>query len=297
MLAHLLKALLTRLVYRVFLVLCVTLCLFLFCILLTAVQIFARSERAPCAYESLCLPAAHEGLRWHVIRPSTMDGDAEVHPKPPRTLLDYPYYWVAGYGLTDMSHLRPSHNRTEEILAEMKSGAVVLEFNLGHSYLTNTKRKIWGLYRVPTDLSEKQSKRVALAIALDFVTNIEAQQSPGSAYSVEDLPSDYLGSLLALNPEWTEQRLFMLLGEKRAPVGLGQIRAHIIKLFRKNYEFRPIPYPGGGHVSWPRLLRIITPAPRASGLWESYIYVMPDKRAWWQKGADWMVQAAISLSE
>ncbi|MEZ4659578.1 MAG: hypothetical protein R2911_18625 [Caldilineaceae bacterium] len=110
------------------------------------------------------------------------------------------------------------------------------------------------------------------------------------------MPSDYLGSFLALNPEWTEQRLFWLLGDQRAPVGLGQLRAHILKLFRKNYEFRPIPYPGGGHVSWPRLLRVVTPASRASGLWESYIYVMPEKRAWWQRWIDWIIQAAVSLS-
>ncbi|MEZ4711364.1 MAG: hypothetical protein R3A44_29480 [Caldilineaceae bacterium] len=296
MLARLVRALLTRLVYRVFLVLCVTLCLFLFYILLTAVQIYARTDRDPCAYESFCLPAAHEGLRWRVIRPNTMDAVGAEPAKESHEMQDYPYYWVAGYGLTDMSHLRPSHNRMEEILAEMKSGAVVLEFELGHSYVTNMQRKIWGLYRVPKDLTEMESKRVALAIALDFVTNIEAQQSPGSAYSVEDLPSDYLGSLLALNPEWTEQRLFLLLGHQRAPVGLGQVRAHVLKIFRKNYEFRPIPYPGAGHVSWPRLLRVVTPASRASGLWESYIYVTPEERTWWQRGTDWVIQAAVSLS-
>ncbi|MEZ4659579.1 MAG: hypothetical protein R2911_18630 [Caldilineaceae bacterium] len=150
----------------------------MFCIVLTAVQIYARSDRDPCAYESLCLPAAHEGLRWRVMRPNTIGGVAQVSINEIHNLSDYPYYWVAGYGLTDMSHLRPSHNRMEEILAEMKSGAVVLEFDLGHSYVTNVQRKIWGLYRVPKDLSEKESKRVALAIALDFVANIEASNRP-----------------------------------------------------------------------------------------------------------------------
>lgn len=273
-----------------------TFCLLLLYILLTAVQIYAQSNYDPCAFESLCLPDAHEGVRWRVVRSNT---EADLDVDPPKNQSDLPkspYYWVAGYGLTDMSHFRPSHNRMEEILEEMKTGAVVLEFDLGRSYITHFRRKMWGLYHVRTDLTEAQVKRVALAIAMDFVSHVEAHQSPGSSFSVEDLPSDYLGSILALNPEWTEQRLFLLLGDQRAPIGLGEVRAHAIKLFRKNYEFRAIPYPGGGHVNWPSMLRMM-PASDASGLWESAIYVTPENRRWWQRTVDWLIQASRILTQ
>ncbi len=234
----------------------------------------------PCANGSMCLPDGPSGFG------ESFDQMLRIRQAANTFRSGADYYLVRGVGLFDMSHVHTSKNRMNSILSQIGSGEVYLYYGFGESWTTGVKIEIEGRYTVQTNLSPEQTRQVALAIAMDFEHYIERNQSPGSTYSVEDLPSDYLGYFLALNPDWTEEEALMRLGNGRAPGPFGEVVAYTSKLFRQNREFRPIPGRGAGHVDWPFPFQMRADD-GASGLWSANVAVTPDTRAWWQKGVDW----------
>ncbi|MEZ4681214.1 MAG: hypothetical protein R2932_44070 [Caldilineaceae bacterium] len=169
------------------------------------------------------------------------DGLIRIQQIANRVQPGYKYYLVDRFGLFDMMHIRHGREQMEEVLREIRSGYVELSFVTQKSLTTDMQIRITGFYRIQHNLSARQLKAAALGIAMDFERLIEEHQSPGSSFSLEDLPSDYIGYFIALHPEWTAEELLTLLDDDKTPTGFNKVVAHLYKSFQRNQEFRPIP--------------------------------------------------------
>lgn len=224
-------------------------------------------------------------------------GAAPAHPSQQAAFQPgYKYYLVDRLGLFDITHIQHGKDQMEEILREIHSGYVQLTFVTQRSLTTGKQIRITGFYRVRRNLPPEQLQQVALGIAMDFEHLIEKHQTPGSSYSLEDLPSDYIGYFLALHPQWSMETLLTRLDADQQPTGLSKINAHLYKSFQRNREFLPIPQIGGPHISWPRLL-YMEPIGPWNGYWiRTIVLVTPDDRAWLQKWLDWGLKAYDVIS-
>lgn len=209
----------------------------------------------------------------------------------PRFEQGYKYYMVDRLGLFDMTHIRHGKEQMQEVLRQIRSGYVQLSFVTQESLTTGKRFRIIGFYRVRQNLTREQLNQSALGIVMDFEHLIELHQTPGSSYSLEDLPSDYIGYFLALHPHWSAEELLMRLDADQRPVGFNKVSAHLYKSFQRNEEFLPVPAPGEPPVSWPRLL-YMEPIGPWNGYWvRTTFLVTPDERAWWQRWGDWGLKA------
>ena len=208
----------------------------------------------------------------------------------------YKYYLVNGFGLFDMAHIKHGEEQMSEVLRELPLGRVHLSFIVQKSITTGSQIEIHGIYYVRRNLTPAQQEQAALGIVMDFERTIEQHQAPGSSFAVEDLPSDYLGYFIALHPHWDERQVLALLDVDGSPTGISNVSAQLYRIFRKNREFRPLPYFQTEPANWPKSLQMQI-ASRPSKLWERVlITVTSDERIWWQKLVDWGIQAYHAVS-
>jgi len=225
--------------------------------------------------------------KYLILRHDMLPSTAVEERFPP----GYKYYFIDRFGLIDLTHVNHGRDQMEQVLQQLPRGYIQLTFVTQRSPTTDTAIRLTGIYRIRPDLPAKQRQHAALGIVMDFEQLIEAHQSPGSSFAVEDLPSDYVGYFLALHPQWDAQELLTMLDSDRTPTGVDSTLAHLYKSFRRNREFRPIPARGADHVNWPLLLQM-EPAGRWSGFWQrNAVIVSHDRRTWWQKWSDWGLKA------
>jgi RHS repeat-associated protein len=212
------------------------------------------------------------------------DPECRRPPLPPNSEA----FKSAEYGYFDADHIRNEIRRIRYVVQQIESGEPI---RLPYSFADGFGFAVY--YTASGTLSSNQVPHVALAIIMDYETRVEnAQQAGGvisrrtraTAYSIEDLPSDYLGAYLGLYGEPGEP-LDLMIARTFASLGGAQPVAEVphpnrtlwgttqglpipISVPVTNREFTPLVLNEGEwqNVPWPDELQI---APMdTSGLWQ-----------------------------
>lgn len=168
----------------------------------------------------------------------------------------------------DLDHVKYSIEDIESVKGQVQE---VLDGKL--DYVTQfqgvgviDKRTITGHYAVAETVTAEQIEQVALGIVMHFEQVVEANQDFTSVFSVEDLPSDYVGWYIGLNPGTSELTFLTQLNNGSKGEIVGVLEAQMYKYdMGQNFEPSPMKEPGV-NVPWPPLLRMKS-ADENSGLW------------------------------
>jgi RHS repeat-associated protein len=129
-------------------------------------------------------------------------------------------------------------------------------------------------YMVSEGLSHGETIGVALGILIDYERKWENRQGelgvrqPMSSYSLEDLPSEYLGFVQEVTGLSLEDVVNHGLGGYDSTFSEIEWVIHRLALGApKNFETRPLDPWSGTHRDWPKPFQLVAPIESTSGMW------------------------------
>ncbi len=137
-------------------------------------------------------------------------------------LPNHGYIHTTNWGFFDINHITGGHEHAEQILNYFDNLADTqpLRLQTGPIGITQFTEELVVRYRVNRPIPEQLKPAVALSIFLDYEHRWERLQwesqphQMGSGYSIEDLPSDYLGFYSAVSRQTVPVILTEILKEK-----------------------------------------------------------------------------------
>jgi RHS repeat-associated protein len=209
------------------------------------------------------------------------------------------YYYNPDYGYFDRSHFGTGN--PEKVIADVR--AAIADGGGSVTIRQGVRRGITGYeatYSVSGNVTEDQTIGVALGIYMDWSIRFEEWEGnfprviagPRTSFSIEDLPSQYVGFFAAANNMTVPEVLAMLGGVESVdsvphpnvysasvayrvapnplPMAVSIIQTTPLSSERlRNTQFTPMVHTSEGwqNVSWPNELQI-TPISNSGGLWE-----------------------------
>jgi RHS repeat-associated protein len=208
------------------------------------------------------------------------------------------HYCTESYGCFDREHIEAGALKLNDVIAKIgeaiKTGdSFPIRGGFGPT-LGGRGSGFVAYYSVSGTIAPEQIPGVAIGILIDYETRWEELQgcipfgAPyQSSFSIEDLPSDYLGWMLALNSEGGSvgeamAEAFSLLGGAKAVSNVphpvrsqpwiheGSMTPTSVLMPIRNREFTPLVSTESGdwqNVSWPNELQI-TPIESSANTWQ-----------------------------